>query len=149
MGQRGGLSGNIEAPAVVSNMALQSFSGALETNIGTSADIPIVTTNPESILFHRILDQELGMLSSGQTSRLENFMWAMVGIAGGAVPAAFKDLRAAVYDRNGGSLDLGQLMEIGTFFIPLAIAVTVFFVVLGSKENINSLVSDIRARPRG
>ena len=110
--------------------------------------IPVLTTIPASVLRHNISDEELEMLSSSQTRRIENFMWSMVGVSFGAASAAFKNVNSAYFVDQPIPLNGGQLVEIILFIVPVFLALGAVYVCHGYTNEKNKLLIDIRSRQK-
>jgi hypothetical protein len=108
--------------------------------------LPIITTLPKYILRHSISDEELVMLSSSQTSSLENFMWACFGVASGGLVSAIRDLKAAYYDEPSIPLDVIQMTEVIFFFVSAAAFLLLFSICKRSNKDQKALVQRIRDR---
>lgn len=86
------------------------------------------------------------MLSSSQTSSLENFMWGCFGAATGSFSATIKDMKTAFFDQKPEPLDWTQVVEIVFFFVAAALFATLLFICRRSNRERDKLKNNIRDR---
>lgn len=124
----------------------ENYGTSPRTEISDISKLQIITTVPQFILRHSISDEELEMISSSQTSSLENFMWACFGAAAGGLISTIRDIKAAYYDALGMPLDVIQMIEVIFFFVSAAAFILLFFICRRSNAEQKALVKRIRDR---
>lgn len=115
---------------------------------GGLGSVRIKTTRQEEILMHHVSDGDLNDLAQSRTGWLENLLWAMVGASVGAFIPAMEAIYSTFFVKEPPPIGTLALMKILVFFITVALALLVAFVVFQKGKTGRELLTEIRNRPK-
>lgn len=115
---------------------------------GTSSNIVVRTSVPDSLLRHDISDEHLGMLQNAQSDLAFNLFLTALGTAIGSATSALRDLTNAYLISHPIPLDGIGLIGVVIFFGSLIAAGVSFSLARQNKSSVDELVDSIRQRTK-